>query len=105
MKIEAGLERLGGLVSQINSRYIAGDPGARSRVTTVGEWRSLVAHIVRDDGVGGSNPLSPTKITGSDRDRRTIIFGYIGCHASPVRDLRASSSQPVTLDAALPPHR
>ena len=25
-----------------------------------GEWRSLVAHIVRDDGVGGSNPLSPT---------------------------------------------
>ena len=26
----------------------------------IGEWRSLVAHIVRDDGVGGSNPLSPT---------------------------------------------
>ena len=27
-----------------------------------GEWRSLVAHIVRDDGVGGSNPLSPTNL-------------------------------------------
>lgn len=26
-----------------------------------GEWRSLVAHFVRDEGVGGSNPLSPTK--------------------------------------------
>jgi hypothetical protein len=28
---------------------------------TVGEWLSLVEHLVRDQGVGGSNPLSPTK--------------------------------------------
>jgi hypothetical protein len=27
----------------------------------VGEWLSLVEHLVRDQGVGGSNPLSPTK--------------------------------------------
>ncbi len=27
---------------------------------TVGAWRSLVARIVRDDEVGGSNPLAPT---------------------------------------------
>src|SRR5207249_10874841 len=27
---------------------------------TVGEWLSLVEHLVRDQGVGGSNPLSPT---------------------------------------------
>ena len=27
-----------------------------------GDWRSLVAHFVRDEGVGGSNPLSPTKL-------------------------------------------
>ena len=27
-----------------------------------GEWLSLVEHLVRDQGVGGSNPLSPTKI-------------------------------------------
>jgi hypothetical protein len=28
-------------------------------------WRSLVAHFVRDEGVGGSNPLIPTnKING-----------------------------------------
>ena len=26
-----------------------------------GEWLSLVEHLVRDQGVGGSNPLSPTK--------------------------------------------
>jgi hypothetical protein len=27
----------------------------------LGVWRSLVAHFVRDEGVGGSNPLTPTK--------------------------------------------
>lgn len=25
-------------------------------------WRSLVAHFVRDEGVGGSNPLIPTSL-------------------------------------------
>jgi hypothetical protein len=29
-------------------------------VVCVGEWLSLVEHLVRDQGVGGSNPLSPT---------------------------------------------
>src|ERR1039457_4315160 len=28
--------------------------------TMFGEWLSLVEHLVRDQGVGGSNPLSPT---------------------------------------------
>src|ERR1019366_7214528 len=28
----------------------------------IGEWLSLVEHLVRDQGVGGSNPLSPTII-------------------------------------------
>src|SRR5947208_224084 len=28
--------------------------------TFIGEWLSLVEHLVRDQGVGGSNPLSPT---------------------------------------------
>ena len=27
---------------------------------SVGAWRSLAARIVRDDEVGGSNPLAPT---------------------------------------------
>src|SRR6516225_8809625 len=32
-----------------------------SRISTeFGEWLSLVEHLVRDQGVGGSNPLSPT---------------------------------------------
>src|SRR5271165_1643957 len=30
------------------------------KVGVVGEWLSLVEHLVRDQGVGGSNPLSPT---------------------------------------------
>jgi hypothetical protein len=32
-------------------------------LTTVGEWLSLVEHLVRDQGVGGSNPLSPTNLS------------------------------------------
>src|SRR6266571_1769264 len=32
------------------------------RTPSVGEWLSLVEHLVRDQGVGGSNPLSPTII-------------------------------------------
>ena len=31
---------------------------------TVGEWLSLVEHLVRDQGVGGSNPISPTNVFG-----------------------------------------
>src|ERR1700704_2665512 len=36
----------------------------------VGEWLSLVEHLVRDQGVGGSNPLSPT-----------IIFKHLNCNS------------------------
>src|SRR5947208_10097908 len=46
---------------QTKSRMAA--PGAvflSSPSNTVGEWLSLVEHLVRDQGVGGSNPLSPT---------------------------------------------
>ena len=31
-----------------------------SFVRSVGEWLSLVEHLVRDQGVAGSNPVSPT---------------------------------------------
>ena len=34
--------------------------GSVKRAPSVGAWRSLVARIVRDDEVGGSNPLAPT---------------------------------------------
>ena len=35
-------------------------PGVPTSKTVIGEWLSLVEHLVRDQGVGGSNPLSPT---------------------------------------------
>ena len=50
------------------SKRIHGVKRARPRPIDVmlqpmfGEWLSLVEHLVRDQGVGGSNPLSPTII-------------------------------------------
>ena len=35
----------------------------RTACQNVGEWLSLVEHLVRDQGVGGSNPLSPTNFS------------------------------------------
>jgi hypothetical protein len=40
------------------SRHVV--PVASVIQSSVGEWLSLVEHLVRDQGVGGSNPLSPT---------------------------------------------
>ena len=37
---------------------------------SVGAWRSLVARIVRDDEVGGSNPLAPTTYGYSQLSRQ-----------------------------------
>ena len=34
--------------------------------TTVGEWRSLVAHLFWVQGVAGSNPVSPTTFCSED---------------------------------------
>ncbi|GEM_PF-2023036 len=45
-----------------------------------GDWRSLVAHFVRDEGVGGSNPLSPTKF------RKTQPQGWVFCFLRPEED-------------------
>src|ERR1700736_1242737 len=39
-------------------------PGPRvSHQQAFGAWLSLVEHLVRDQGVGGSNPLSPTNLS------------------------------------------
>ena len=39
----------------------------------VGEWLSLVEHLVRDQGVGGSNPLSPTNSLFS---QNSLLLSY-----------------------------
>ena len=39
---------------------LAARPDSTYFLTTGGEWRSLVAHLVWDERVAGSNPVSPT---------------------------------------------
>ena len=41
-----------------------------TNVVLLGVWRSLVAHFLREEGVGGSNPLTPT----SSKDNNSIII-------------------------------
>jgi hypothetical protein len=55
----------------------------------VGEWLSLVEHLVRDQGVGGSNPLSPTNpfnVRSGDIGNRT--FRRHRLHFRPERVLQ-----------------
>jgi hypothetical protein len=40
----------------------------------VGVWRSLVAHLVWDQGVQGSNPCTPTK---NSKKAHSVGFFYI----------------------------
>jgi hypothetical protein len=49
-------------------------------VVCVGEWLSLVEHLVRDQGVGGSNPLSPTIYFIGLRAFRTVNPDPLGLH-------------------------
>src|SRR5579864_7842900 len=56
----------------------------RHSASRVGEWLSLVEHLVRDQGVGGSNPLSPTisnYVRSGDIGNRT--FRRHGLHFWP----------------------
>ena len=49
-------------------------------LTSVGEWLSLVEHLVRDQGVGGSNPLSPTNSFKQLERFQHPHFGCNGCN-------------------------
>jgi hypothetical protein len=57
--------RTGGryITSGADGHQDAGGPGRPRIFPRVGAWRSLVAHLLREQGVGGSNPLAPTKFT------------------------------------------
>ena len=51
-----------------------------------GVWRSLVAHLVRDEGVGGSNPLTPTSsINGQTRALMNAKSGSSPCEKAAFR--------------------
>ena len=45
----------------------------------IGMWRSLVARVVRDDEVAGSNPVTPTSVS------KALIGSPMGAFAVPVR--------------------
>jgi hypothetical protein len=40
-----------------------GEVEAISRPLQIGVWLSLVEHLVRDEGVAGSNPATPTSFS------------------------------------------
>ena len=51
------------VIIQLQTAILAASAASQPRTfCTVGEWLSLVEHLVRDQGVGGSNPLSPTNL-------------------------------------------
>src|SRR5580698_7536614 len=56
------LERLCPLVLRVIEREktAAGRSTIQHSAHMFGEWLSLVEHLLREQGVGGSNPLSPT---------------------------------------------
>src|SRR5579862_1466090 len=53
---------------------------AGNRGAIVGEWLSLVEHLVRDQGVGGSNPLSPTNLFNNFQQEATLD-SCLGTHS------------------------
>src|SRR5437763_11122958 len=62
-------------------------PGFFADLDDVGAWLSLVEHLVRDQGVGGSNPLAPTINAGGPPTlsgcifwvRRTVAGTFAAC--------------------------
>jgi hypothetical protein len=77
-------------------------PSSAREFPRVGEWLSLVEHLVRDQGVGGSNPLSPTNLSLASstsyyaafaRLTFTRFFGTFGT-------IDAGSSKPTPYSAA-----
>ena len=63
---------------------------------TVGVWLSLVEHCVRDAGVGGSNPRTPTILspTSSDRHPRARPEGRPVRRMASIRTHRMTSHLP-----------
>ena len=58
-----------------------------------GDWRSLVAHFVRDEGVGGSNPLSPTKFEKPAQRAGFFAFVPKRMRTSGGREVRPERSE------------
>src|SRR2546429_397099 len=70
----------------VTARFSTVCRGCSFLSSDVGEWLSLVEHLVRDQGVGGSNPLSPTN-----------LFNHLSCLCLPC-ETRAQPSNPLSSD-------
>ena len=66
------LERPGGATRPLRRAVGVSSAGSVRRASSVGAWPSLVGRIVRDDEVGGSNPLAPT-IFETHRSRTPVV--------------------------------
>lgn len=71
-----------------------------------GAWRSLVAHLVWDQGVAGSNPVAPTRITQKDSSTAGVLFFCPSFSPSPLSaSFRASLQAPFpAASLSLRPH-
>ena len=70
----------------------------------VGMWLSLVEHLVRDQGVAGSNPVIPTMISkGCDFPGRNLFLRLFCDYLSPRAPRTAGG--PSNREAASPPGR
>jgi hypothetical protein len=69
----------------------------------VGAWLSLVEHLVRDQGVGGSNPLAPTFNPHEQKFKTAAsmaaVFDFLGLNVATIgkfkrlyKDLKYSGS-------------
>lgn len=68
-----------------------------------GAWRSLVAHLVWDQGVAGSNPVAPTRITQKDSSTAGVLFFCPSFSPSPLSaSFRASLQAPVSRRFSIP---
>ncbi len=66
-----------------------------------GEWLSLVEHLVRDQGVGGSNPLSPTIQNKEDSEASSPKYFFAAASSEGVA--KFASSEPTQWSAFLCP--
>ena len=67
----------------------------------VGTWRSLVAHLLWEQGVGGSNPLVPTMVLGGNS--RTAQAGVAQLVELQPSKLVVAGSNPVARSSPVGP--
>ena len=78
-----------------------------SNYAVFGEWLSLVEHLVRDQGVGGSNPLSPTIYLQADAvfsgiAKNPDVDDFVAVRASRICKRLLLAGQPPVIEEKVP---